>query len=213
MDKLSATPNVYTSPPSGGGKIKFSIRKFITPKNIFLSLGVILLIEVIFAVKTLTAPTPPPATPPKAGVQSKAGEISLNVSKTSFQVAETVPVLVLVDTGDHQVAGVDLIVHFDPKILEATSADLVKGKIFDDYPAVSVDANKGLISISGIASLQNNFKGKGLFATLNLKAKAAGKASVTIDFQKGSTTDSNLVEASSSQDVLERVVNLELVVK
>lgn len=210
MDNLPDSPKVEIS--SSGGK-EFSIRKLLTPRNIFLGLAVVLLIEVVFAIKTLTGPTSPPAATPKQAVQSKVGEISLNVSKTSLQVAETVPVLVMVDTADHQLAGVDLIVRYDPKFLEVTSEDIVKGKIFDDYPAVSVDSDKGLITVSGIASLQNNFKGTGLFATLNLKAKAAGKASVTIDFQKGSTTDSNLVEASSSQDVLERVINLELLVK
>lgn len=182
---------------------------FTVSRIIFAILGIILLAEFIYAVRVLTSPIPSPS-PKSPSVQKTVGKISLTVPKTSFSVTEVVPVSVIVDTAQQTVDGVDLVVQFDPKILEASSAGMIKGRIFDEYPAVSVDSKKGLIAISGIASLENSFKGKGIFATLNLRAKTPGKTSLTIDFQKGSTTDSNLVETATSKDILEVVDNLEL---
>ncbi len=117
---------------------------------------------------------------------------------------------VLVDTGSYSVSGIDLIVHFDPKVLEAASGSLVKGKILDEYPYLSVDSKKGLISISGISSSKNNFTGTGQFALINFKSKLPGKTSLSIDFKPGSTTASNLVDVATSKNILEQVNNLEL---
>lgn len=192
---------------------KQKFKSFLTvPRIIFLVLGIIILVEVVYAVRVLTSRFPVPSLflPTGNVVQKTIGKISLNVPKTSFNAAETIPVSVIIDTGSNTISGADLIVRFDPKILEATPEDLVRGKIFDGYPVMSVDAKKGLISISGINSLKNGFKGSGQFALINLKAKAQGKTTLTIDFKKGSTTDSNLVEVNSSKDVLESVDNLEL---
>lgn len=182
---------------------------FFRPKIIFIILGIVILTEVAYAVKVLTSSVPTaPLLPAKTTIQKTAGTISLTVSKTTFSLKEMVPVSIMVDTAGKAVEGVDLIVNFDPNILEATPAGLIKGKIFDEYPLMSVDSKKGLISISGISDLKNGFTGKGQFATLNLKAKVVGKTSLTIDFKKNSTTDSNMVEDNTSQDILENVDNI-----
>lgn len=194
----------------GKGKKGFS-----GPKIIFIILGIIILVEVVYAIRVLATPVPPPSQPvPEKIVEKTAGKISLNVPKTSLAVNEAVPVSVVVDTGGYEVDGVDVVVSFDPKVLEASKAGLVKGEIFDEYPLQSVDASKGLIYISGVNSSKTGFKGTGQFAVINLKAKGAGKASLTIDFvRKGATTDSNLVEMGTSKDILETVDNLELSVQ
>lgn len=207
MDNLNT--QVYNQENPKKAKTFFSL-----PKLIFLVLGMILLIEVIYAVRTLNAPVAAPAPQPsqKAIVAQTGGKISLSTPKTNLRISEAVPVSVIVNTGGHEVDGVDLIVHYDPKVLEATPAGLIKGKIFNEYPLLAVDSNKGLISISGV-STKGNFKGAGVFASLNFRAKALGKASLIIDFKKGSTTASNLVEMSSSKNILEEVNFLELNVK
>lgn len=186
-------------------------RFFSVPKIIFIVLGVILLAEVIYAVKVLSSPTPTPPLPKKPAVTSKAlAKISLTIPKADFKAKDVIPVSVTVDTGEKAVDGMDLIIRFDPNVLEASSGGIVKGKIFDDYPASSVDSKKGIISISGISNLNNSFKGVGQFAVINLKAKSSSKTFLTIDFQKGATVDSNLVETGTSNDILEAVENLEL---
>lgn len=182
---------------------------FSGPKIIFAILGVIILAEVIYAVKVLSSPTPPPPAR-RSAVVTPPGKISLNVPKTSYVVNEVVPVSVTLDSGGRNLAGADLIIQFDPKILEATPGSLTKGSIFDEYPLLSVDMKKGLLSVSGINSLRNGFKGVGQFVYVNFKAKAKGNTSLIIDFKKNSTSDSNLVETGTSKDVLEVVNNLEL---
>ena len=191
-------------------------RFFSGPKIIFTILGIILLVEFVYAVKVLTSPAPVAPTPPPASkntVLLSGGKISLGVPKTSFAFNEVISVNVMVESGGHDLDGVDLIIRYDPKILEATSGGIIKGKIFDEYPLKSVDSKKGLIAISGISSLKSSFKGTGLFATMNLKAKAPGITALTVDFATGSTSDSNLVEAGSARDILEAVNNLELTVR
>ncbi|MCL4366007.1 cohesin domain-containing protein [Patescibacteria group bacterium] len=193
---------------------------FSGPKIIFLLLGIILLAEIVYALKVLTFNTPSPA-PVKSLAKNTAvlekqtpGRVSLKASRVNLAPGEVIPISVMVDTGMYKINGADLIVRFDPKILEATSASLVKGKIFDEYPLSSVENKNGLIVVSGVSSLGNNFNGIGQFAIINVKAKAAGRASLTVDYKgKGITTDSNLVEASTSKDILENVDNLELIVQ
>lgn len=192
-----------------------NLKKIVSgPKIVFVILGVILLVELVYVVRTLVLTTPPPSAQ-KTNIQSSlvhssVAKISLKTPKTSFTVNEVIPVSVMVDTAAQTTSGVDLIIHYDPKILEASSAGLVKGKIFDEYPLVSVDISKGVISISGVSSLNKSFNGEGQFAQISLKAKASGKTSLTIDFKKGSTTASNIVESSSSKNIIEAVDNLEL---
>lgn len=188
---------------------------FSGPKIVFAILGVALLIEVVYAVRVLTSPTPspPPIRESKVSTESQAGKISLITPKTNYKVAEVVPVSVMIDTGSHTVDGVDLIVRFDPKTLEGSSGGLIKGDIFDEYPLISLDAKAGLISISGISSSGKGFSGTGQFATLNLRAKAPGVASLIIDFKEGSTTDSNLVVTATSEDILGSVSNISLEIR
>ncbi len=180
------------------------------PKIIFAILGIVILIEVIYAVKVLSSPTSSADSPNRINVQSSQGKISLTTPKTTYKVNENIPVSVVVDTGGRLLDGVDLIAHFDPKILTATPGAIIRGQIFDEYPLVSVDVKNGLFLVSGINIMENSYRGTASFAVLNLKAKAPGKTQLTVDFQKGLTSDSNLVEAGTSKDVLEIVNNLEL---
>lgn len=188
------------------------IKNFLTiPKVIFIILGVIILIELISAIRILTAPVSPVLSKVNpVSVKPTDGKILLGTSKTNFHIGEMVPIAVTIDTGGHGIAGADLILHFDPQVLEATSGSAIKGKTFDDYPLVSVNAKNGLVSISGIDNLNNHFKGTGLFAMINFRAKAAGQTQLTIDFQKGSTTSSNLVDVTSSKNILGQVNSLQL---
>lgn len=185
-------------------------------KVIFIILGIILLIEVIYAVRTLAAPTPPPPQSAKKADNSavaSVGKITLATPKVNYSVNELIPITVIVDTASKQVNGVDIVVRFDPKVLDANTDGLIKGAIFDEYPILSVDKNKGMVSISGVSNSQNGFQGVGKFATINLKAKAPVQTTIAVDFEEGSTSDSNLVSITSSKDILERVDNLDLIIQ
>lgn len=197
-----------------------NLSQFKKPKNIFgvklifIILGIIVLAETVYAVWVFLSPTSPlPAAKTTVQQAKTAGEMSLLAPKTTVLIKEVIPVTVIVDSGGHMLSGADLIVRFDPKVLEATAGGLVKGQIFSEYPLLSVDAQKGLVAISGVNNLNSGFTGRGQFASINFKAKSTGKTSVTIDFQPGSTTSSNLVEASTIKSILGSVVNVELEVQ
>ncbi len=208
MDSLNVYVNNQTNNQTGPQKIKSF---FTVPKIIFAVLGIVILVEVIFVVKSLTSPASPlPQVSDQAGVISTISKISLSASKTNLNVGQMIPVELRVDTGGKSISGADLIIRFDPQVLEASGTAIIKGKIFDEYPLVSVDAKNGLISISGVSSINKSFKGSGQFALINFKAKIPGKTSLTVDFKKGSTTASNLVEAATSKNILDNVDNLEL---
>lgn len=197
------------------------IRNWVSgPKIVFVVLGVVLFAEFIYAFRTLSSPMVIPTGPTATTPAVTIGKISLVAPKNNFNVGENVPVSVVLDTGGHSLNGVDLIVHYDPKLLDASAGGIVRGLIFDDYPAISVSPDKGLITVSGIDNMSNTFNsnnpiyGAGQFVVINLKAKAPGRTTLSIDFNgKGSTTDSNLVEAVTAKDILEKVDNLELTVK
>lgn len=190
-------------------------KNFLTiPRIIFAILGIIVLVELVYAVRVLTAPSPTPSlSAQRIASQTLAGRISLFSPRKEFKVNETVPVSVIVETGSYAVGGIDLIVRFDPKILSVTAEGLTRGKIMDEYPLKSVDQAKGLISISGISNSQTGFTGTGEFAVINFKAKTAGQTSLTIDFKKNTTTNSNLVEMNTFKNILDAVDNLEVVVQ
>jgi|Napbiome12C3dose_1001474.scaffolds.fasta_scaffold00001_135 hypothetical protein len=189
-------------------------KKFSLPKIIFIILGLVVLAEIIYASWTLlsnkagTSPLPFGQT-----LTQNAAKISLTTSQQAFQTGEIVPVKVTIDSGTKSITGVDLVLKYDPAILEITKENLVLGKIMDEYPLSSVDSKQGLISISGISSLDSGFSGSGEFATLNFKAKSAGKTSLVINFEKGTTIASNVVDANTSLNILEEVVNLEILIQ
>ncbi len=182
------------------------------PKLIFIILAGVILVEIIFAVRTLTKPLPPTPPPSKVTSSSKA-TISLAADKKIYQVGETIPVNVQIDTSGKKTDGTDLLLHFDPKALDASPAAIIKGTIYGEYPVTTVDTKNGIISISGISSLSKEYSGTGLFATINFTAKTKGQTSILVDFTPNLTTDSNIVETGTGKDILEQVANLSLTIQ
>lgn len=180
------------------------------PKIIFVILGAVFLIEVLYALTVLSSPASPP---PEAG-QAKQVSISLYASKSEFVIKEVAQVTAVLDTGSHETEGTDLLLNFDPKILEATAGAVTKGAIYPEYPQVRIDNKAGSIQISGISGLEGKlFKGEGAFAIINFRAKAKGDAVLTVNFTRGKTDDSNVVEALSGNDILESVTDLTIKVQ
>lgn len=143
------------------------------------------------------------------------GKLALFSDKKAYDVGEIIPVQVKISTGGVNIGGTDLVIKYDPLLLEASgSGVLVTGEVYPEYPVAFADTKKGVISISGISSLNKaGFNGSGVFATLNLKAKKAGTTSLVIDYTPGGTADSNMTRDNSPEDVLEAVYNLDLVVR
>ena len=187
-------------------------KKRFSPKIILLILVVVVLGEIIFAVKTLTSPIS------KIG-QNKTSigkaNIALLLGKSEYAVGEVLPIKIRVDTNDNKTSGTDVLLRFDPKIFEASGTGVItKGTIYQDYPVASVDSKVGLITISGISQTkENGYSGIGILATVNLKAKAPGQTKITLDFTPDSIKDTNILDATSSRDLLQQVMPLSLTIK
>lgn len=225
MPELPQSPIIITnggkfSPssvsPSGlFSKIPENVRKWLI-RGIFAVLGIAIAVELYLGLKQLTAPIP---RPPKLA-QMSDGAVLLTAEKSQYKVGETATVSITVGTGGWTTDGADIIVKYDPAIFDATqstsSQSFVKGKIYEEYPSINIDPQKGIIAASGISSLSKKpygFNGVGIFGTLNLVAKAVGKSTISVEYRAGATDESNIMETSQAKDILGKVTNIELAVQ
>lgn len=201
-------PTVYTT----GETLKSNKRWFQTWKIIYPILGTVLVAELIFGLKTLLAPLPKSSA---LSLQPISGaSVSLFSDKSEVKVGDIVPVKVKVWTGGRVTSGTDLVLRYDPKILEASPTAFNRGKIYTDYPLTQVNNQSGVIRVSGIASTEKMaFGGVGEFGVINFKAKAKGQTTVAVDFKKGQTNDSNVISIKTNEDLLEKVKNLQITIK
>lgn len=182
-----------------------NIKKFLTRKNIFMALGVVIALEIIWAGLTLLKPTPP--VEPPAGVFPQTSTISLQSSKVNLKVGEKITVEINLSSGK-KVDGADILINYDPGIL--TARPVSPGSIFSDFPLNKVDEADGRITVSGITDKSGGVLANGLFGSVEFSAKASGTTRVSLEFTPGSTSDSNLTESGSGQDILEEISDLEL---
>lgn len=195
----------YHSQDSGSG---------IIPKIIYLILAAIIVVEVIVGIKTLTTALPETPKSPTTKALVGGGKISLSTEQRTFTAGDSVAVKISIETGRYRVIGADIILKFDPNLLEADKNGVKAGSTFSDYPFIDIDNKNGLVQISGIAPKSSSgFKGKGEFATVNFKTKAKGSSLISIDFKPGSTIDSNLIEDRVSQDIIESVEDLKITIR
>ncbi len=203
MDNQTANPNVFVNEIEQN--VPKPARKFFSFKIIFIILGIIVVIELIFGVRSLFQGSSPIPT---------GAKIILESAKQSAAVGEVVPVTVKIDTAKKSTDGVDLILHFDPKVLELKESDITPGTIYPDFPLRNVDQSAGIIRVSAIASLSGQgFSGEGVLVTLQFSAKASGKSAISVEFSEGQTADSNIVESGVGMDLLKEVKNLEVTIK
>lgn len=188
-------------------------KKASLPKFIFIILGIAVVAELIYAGWSLLSNKSTSPLPLVQNTSASVPRISLTTPQQTVQVGSIVPVTIVMDTGNKTISGADLIIKYDPKVLEVTKNDLFAGKIFPEYPLLSVAPVQGLVAISGISSSTTGFTGSGEFARVNFKAKSSGKTNLVINFEKGSTTTSNLVEIGTSRNILEEATNLELLIQ
>ncbi len=140
-----------------------------------------------------------------------AATLSLSPSTGNFNRGCTGSLVVELDAAGTQTDGSDAILKYDPSRINASS--ITSGTIYPDYPGNNIDSQTGKITISGLASVQQAFSGKGTLATINFSVPdnaPTGATSVKFEFdpnEKAKTTDSNVVERGTIVDVLNSVVD------
>lgn len=198
--------NAVKEPSNIGNFIQRNLAKII-----FGLLGLVILAELIIGFRTLTGGTKFGASVPK--IQSMSDpKIVIKPTQSNVRVGQVVEVKALVVTGGKSTDSTDLILHFDPKFLSATDSSAIKiGEIYSDYPVTVVDSTLGEIAVSGITLPKSKpFEGIGTLATFYFRALKEGKTALIADFQKGSTSDSNVVLTGTAQDILDQVFNAEI---
>lgn len=211
---MPATPIIFENgnafnPTAPANQSK--LRKWL-PRILYVVLGAIILTQVYWGYKTLTAPVPGSnVVTPLSG-----GKLYLISSQTDYKTGDTIPVTIRVNTGGWTTDGTDILLKYNKDILEIegnSPTAFKRGSIYQEYPVINIDSQAGTVQISGIAtatSEKKGFNGIDVFGILNFKAKQSGNAKIEIEFQKDNTEDSNIIETSSSRDILEEVTNLEL---
>lgn len=183
-------------------------------KKIVLGVVVIVVaVELIWAGMTLLkASSSPSLSPPQKEVGG--ARISLSSDQEVIKVGDELKVKISVDTGGENSDAVDVVLRFDPKLLVSlatTSAFLTQGTAYQEFPQVSADSLLGIVRLSAtIPPGIPGFSGKGLLGTLSFRAKEAGVTTLTLDYTKGMSDDSNIAAEGRSLDILEGVDNLKI---
>lgn len=206
---MSDTPQVYVSstPPKRDPFWK-------SKKLVVAVVAVIVLGEIGWTLSTLSKPVGSKtaqsvASPPAQKVTAKLILSRLDSSEikvgSSFNVAIT-------EESPAPTDGVDVILKYDPKVLSAEPVKVTQ--IYSQYPVNSVDAEAGRVILSGIKTIKGEgFVGRSELGTITFKAISAGQTAISFDYQPSSTTDSNIIDSLSGQDILEEVTNLNLQVQ
>lgn len=185
----------------------------LSPRVVFVILGVLLVVELYLGAKTLLSPIKKPQTTPLPQKLTQKATLTLSTELTNYLVGQEVLVKVILSTGSYQTDGTDVLIQFDPQVLEPADNFFEKGTLYQDYPGVRKDQLKGTVSASGITVSSGGFKGTGVFGTFKFKAKKVGKSLVELKFTPSSTTDSNIIESNSAKDLLEEGSKVEVKVE
>jgi len=147
-----------------------------------------------------------------APVMAKASAATLKFDPTtiSTNVGEIFKLDVIVDAEDKEILGVDALVEFDSAICEVES--ITDG----DFLEIGIKefTQPGKIYIAGVVSNPGeSVTGEGVLATIQCKAKAAGKTTFTYNCETGETNESNISEKSTdAPDLIQCALNGEAVV-
>lgn len=149
--------------------------------------------------------------PSGSSTPARPGKLSLKPNIQAVGQGCTLSVDIEADTGGRNSDGTDVILKYDPTKLTINS--YTKGNIYPEYIQGANNVS-GAFALSGISSVTKSFNGKGIFATVNFKFNpnfgVGSNTEVMFDFNpanSGNTTDSNIVETTTGQELLGSVVN------
>lgn len=112
---------------------------------------------------------------------------------------------IVLDSDGKTVDGADVVINFDPTKVQVVDTKVATTTLLEQYPLNSVDNVKGKIRYSGLTF---NFKPiTGIIGTFKFRPLGKGEVNFTFDFTPGATTDSNIAEHATAQDILKTVTN------
>lgn len=137
--------------------------------------------------------------------------LTIQSSKTQYQMGEDIEVTLKISS-DVKSTGADLVILYDPNLLEVINPTKPVDNlgIYDEYTINTKSDKAGQILFSGISSKALGVVAEGDLGKVHFQPKLPGKANITVDFTKGKTTDTNIISAKNSQDILSEVNGIEL---
>ncbi len=191
------------------------------PKIIFIVLSMVIVGELIWGVWYLTKPRPQIKTQGDKLIilepqEQPAIEVKLNSKTKELRVGDTLKVDIVLAGNADGIVGMDLLLKYDPKSLSLVSAptSFASGNIFPEYLGENINPSQGIFSISGTSidpisiSEEDDEDEDKVFGSLSFKALKSGNTLLQISYQKGSTTETNVMQASSGLDVIDKIRNL-----
>jgi len=135
---------------------------------------------------TPTIPGEPTATPTPPTVGTSPAFFTITPINVSIKKGETFTLAFILDTGDFEIDGMDLVLNFESEFFEAKS---INPKIDSlNYTVREIDNNTGIIKVSAAGQIQDNtvvgFKGVSEYAEIEFLALKTTSAT-TISFVGG----------------------------
>lgn len=138
----------------------------------------------------------------QAGLGDQA-QMWLWPAQTRLNKNETASLEVILKTDQRQSGGVDLVLGYDPQMVEIVANTIQPGVIFDYYRDRLVDNRRGIIRLSS----KGNFQGQGSFASFVIKGLQSGPSQIEI-VNSAQILDSTVVwDQTESANILGRSDN------
>lgn len=174
---------------------------------------------------------------PLAFSKSAPVVLSLQTEKSEYNLNDLIEVNILIDSGKRKTAGVDIVLTYNPQILELQSKNPIVNKqaikektsikkqptqnphdfintelsSFDIFPYIKTDAVNGKVYLSALVKPLKDVSGKGIIGSLTFKTITNGNTQINFEFQKGSTNDSNV--AFLGKDILDKIYGVDITIK
>ena len=164
---------------------------------------ILVFVSAIWLIGFLNQPSAPSSPPVLSPPQTS---FTLSPSQGQFKTGQEFEVTIILKT-DQEINGADALLTFDSQALEII--EIRPGSVFPLYPRKDINLEKGQVVITGVKTSKDSqvFTQPMTFATMILKGKIAGRTNLDFVFTSGGTSDSTIIEAQDSTNILEKVYN------
>jgi hypothetical protein len=172
------------------------------------SLSTLLIGQSVWAVNKLQSVAQSPQ--PSSSVTQISSVMGLTTESTGIKVGQTFEVdLYIQPSQGNKVQALDASINFNKDFLEISQVTPLLDDQTAEYPQNKFDNNSGKVWISTILP-QNTISEKTTIARLTFSVLKSGSTVISLNFQKGKTTDSNIVLENETTDSLDSVQGLTL---
>lgn len=134
---------------------------------------------------------------------SYAATFSLTPSNQSATLNTAFTVNITIDTKSVQTTAVDVLLTFNPSILEISNVQFGNPPLYPVNVKVLDNTNGQIRITSTQENAVNSFTGTGTLATLTITGKSIGTGNVTFTCTAGQTNETNIFQTGTNQDIVE----------